>query len=185
MDYTELFEQLKDASLFDLYRLSLAINQSLDDPKAIQAIKKQLSVGRRVNYFCPQKNGQIAAIITKCSAKRVHIREVESGKPYTLPYYMLNLAEVDTAIQSLSGQLTAQTLQVGDLVGFKNREGKDLIGKIVRLNSKTVTMFIASTQERWRVHYSNLYRVYEGGRADMQSSENMMIGHVVDKSTSD
>ncbi|MCP4475139.1 MAG: hypothetical protein GY821_11370 [Gammaproteobacteria bacterium] len=113
MDYTELFDQLKQASLFDLYRLSIAINQSLDDPKALRAIRQQLHVGMQVNYFCPQKNGQVAAVVTKCTAKRVHIREVESGKQYTLPYYMLNLAGVDTTIHRSSGKLTAQMLQIG------------------------------------------------------------------------
>ena len=113
-----------------------------------------------------------------------HFDEVADAlKCYTLPYYMLNLAGVDTTIHRSSGQLTAQMLQIGELVGFKNREGRDLIGKIERLNNKTVSMFVPSTQERWRVHYGNLYRVYEGEQ--VQSSGDVIVGQLVDQSDTD
>jgi hypothetical protein len=161
MNYTDYFNQLKQATLFDLYRLSKAIEQAMQDPKRLSALRQQLHIGMRAAYFCSQKNGDVEAIITSLGPKRVHVREILSGEIFTMPYYMLNVSGVDTMIHESSEKLTAQSLQVGERVGFRNRQGKDLVGKIERLNSKTVTLYVPSTNGRWRVSYQNLYRVYD------------------------
>jgi hypothetical protein len=42
MDYSIIIGELKQASLFDLYRLSVAINQQLENPRRLSEIKESL-----------------------------------------------------------------------------------------------------------------------------------------------
>ena len=50
IDYANIIEELKDASLFDLYRLKSAINQQLENPQRLAEIKKRLRPGQKVTW---------------------------------------------------------------------------------------------------------------------------------------
>ena len=39
MDYSKIIEELKKASLFDLYRLRVALNHQLETPRRVEEIK--------------------------------------------------------------------------------------------------------------------------------------------------
>ena len=78
-----------------------------------------------------------------------------------MPYYMLNLDNIDTSIYEKTDKLTANNLSVGDCVGFRSsRDGKDIAGVIKRLNTKTVSL-ITSSGCKWRVSYAYLHRIHD------------------------
>lgn len=56
MNFTEVFEALKRATGFELYRLRAAIDRMLSDPKWIIAIRRGLHVGQQVEYFDEKNN---------------------------------------------------------------------------------------------------------------------------------
>jgi hypothetical protein len=56
MDYSKTLEELKHASLFDLYRLSVAINQLLEGPRRLFEIKACLRSGQNISYFDDTEN---------------------------------------------------------------------------------------------------------------------------------
>lgn len=47
MNFSAVLEALNSASAFELYRLRVAINRKLDDPKWIEAIRWRLRVGHQ------------------------------------------------------------------------------------------------------------------------------------------
>ena len=53
INYSEIMYTLEKASLFDIYRLSLAMQVMLEHPEKLEAIKKQLRVGMLISYFRP------------------------------------------------------------------------------------------------------------------------------------
>tara|TARA_B100000989_G_scaffold9439_1_gene6399 strand:- start:2267 stop:2539 length:273 start_codon:yes stop_codon:yes gene_type:complete len=68
---------------------------------------------------------------------------------------------IDTDIHPANNRdkLTANTLKVGDTVGF-NHDGRSISGTIIRLNQKTATL-VTSCNHQWRVGYGHLYLIYE------------------------
>lgn len=160
MNYANLLSELNQASLFDLYRLRVAIGNELTNPTRLQAIKQKLSIGMALSYFDAAENRLIKAKLLELRQKNVVILDVEQQKRFVMPYYMLNIAGTETSIQASSDVLTINTLKVGDCVGF-SKDGKDIVGIIKRLNHKTVTLATHSGTQ-WRVAYSYLYRIHDG-----------------------
>ncbi len=159
MNYTELVNELRQASLFDLYRVCVVIDCELQNPQRIIAMKQKLRLGMELEYFDRTQNRSIKAQLVALKQKSVEIFDLEQKKNFLLPYYMLNVDGIETAIHEKTNTLTAHNLKVSDCVGF-NSDGRDIMGIVERLNHKTATIH-TTTGQKWRVAYSYLYRVHD------------------------
>lgn len=56
MNYSEIMNQLKTASLFDLFRLTNAISNELENPERIKAVKQSFKIGDTVSFFDQKTN---------------------------------------------------------------------------------------------------------------------------------
>ncbi len=178
MDYNQLFQELQQASLFDLYRLKTAIDKMLDQPDKIAVIKRALRPGQEVTYFDYAENRLIAATVKELKRTRVLVRNRDDGKLWNIPYYMVNIDRVDTDIHAHRGRLTKAQLKIGDTVGYRDRLNRDQFGKIIRLNQKTVTLDLPSG-DQWRIPYGLLFPVMDGESA--RSTEPGLIeGEIVE-----
>ena len=159
MDYSKIIEELEQASLFDLYRLSVAINQLLEDPRRLSEIKKCLRSGKNINYFDDTENRLIEAKVIKLMRTRLLVENIDDLQRWEIPLYYVNLDEVNTDIIGSSKiGLDKNQLKVGDMVGFQDKQNNDVHGKIIRLNQKTATIK-TNTNTEWRVGYEWLYVV--------------------------
>ena len=162
VNYSEVVKMLDTASTFDLYRLNVAIQRMLDDPKRILGIKRALRVGQEVEYFDTVHNAPIKALLLECNQTKVLVQNLNDGKRWKLPYYWLNIEQVDTAINNSKGTgLQRHEVGIGEILGFMNtRENLEMYGKLIRLNPKTVTLQCKTG--RWKVSYSLLFKVISG-----------------------
>jgi len=169
MDYTTILQELNKASLFDLHRLQSAIYQELLNPKRIEQIKAQLKIGQSISYFDPKSNDLIDAVILKIQITRCLVRNIKDQKSWNLPFYYLNLENVDTDIQPAKNTagIPKNTLKIGTKVGFKDKYNNELFGEVIRLNPKTATIKINEHNE-WLVPYRGLFQVIEGEIGDLQ-----------------
>lgn len=167
MNFGEVVEALGKASLFDLYRLSVAINQQLDDPKRGRAVRLALRVGQEVEYFDHSKNRLVAARVIELFRTRVLVRNHDDGEQWRISLYMINLQGVDTQLpdRAIQPGLDRQALSVGDWVGFVDKHGIEHAGKVIKLNPKTAV--VRCREVRWRVTYSLLFRVLDPGAPDV------------------
>lgn len=161
MDYTHLLNELNKANAFDLYRLYVAIGNELDNPKRISSIKQKLHIGMELEYFYYVDNRLIRAQLLELRQKNVVLLDHEKNKRFVIPYYMLNVDGIDIQIYGFKSteSLTANTLKVGDCVGF-NKDGDSIIGTVKRMNHKTVTLE-TKLGCQWRVSYHFLYRIHD------------------------
>ena len=161
MNYTNLLNELEHASLFDLYRLRVAISKELDNPDKIRDLKRMLRIDMELSYFDYVKNKLVKTRVLELGRKRVLVLDLEQQKKFFMPYYMLNVDNIDTSIYEKTDNLTANNLSVGDCVGFRSsRDGRDIAGVIERLNRKTVSL-ITSSGSKWLVDYSYLHRIHD------------------------
>jgi hypothetical protein len=85
-----------------------------------------------------------------------------------ISYAAINVDGVDVQIRENKAQgLGRNEVAIGDTVGFVDREKNQHIGKIIRLNDKTVSLQCAGTQ--WRVAYAYLHRVVDADSRDQST----------------
>jgi len=87
MNYSEILEELNNASLFELYRLEQAIRRSLDDPVRIRKIKDSLEVGQDIEYFEADENRLIEARIVELKRTRALVKNRHDGKLWNIPFF--------------------------------------------------------------------------------------------------
>ena len=162
-DFNSILQQIESWSLFELNRLCAAVSIALNDPDRNEAIKRQLKTGMQVSYFCSDRNRLIEATIIDIRKTRVTVRDMDDGKRWDIPLYMLNLEGIDTSIRPVKrkGGLDRNSLKIGDLVGWNSKLGHHLYGVIEKLNPKMALVRLG-TGESWRVAYSLLFTVMDG-----------------------
>ena len=166
INYNLILSELQKASTFDLYRLQAAIDKLLDDPNRLSTIKRQLRPGMEITYFNEQENRLIRARLLETRKTRASVQDLESGKRWTIPLYMINLQEADIHIAPQRGNVDRLSLRIGDTVGFEGRDSQELFGKVIKLNPKRAK--IKTTNEIWNVPYSMLFAVIEGKQSHEQ-----------------
>lgn len=172
MNFTETINLLKKATLYDLYRLQVAIQNEMENPARINALRQCFAVGDHISYFNGKTNSLSQAIVQQKKLKYVVVRDLNDNKIWNIPYFMLNLDQKESDIQPRAREkLSKNHLKVGDFVGF-DHDGKQYIGVIGKLNYKTATL---TTQDRkqYRVSYGMLFKVIEGDIS--KSEENVFI----------
>jgi hypothetical protein len=169
MDYSKVMSELDDASLFDLYRLNVAIRKELDDPRRIEEVKRMIKEGNIISYFEDSENRLIQAEVIELKRTRVLVRNKHDMKRWTIPFYMVNVEDVATDITHpiTTKGMNRNEIRIGDLVGFRSKSNKNVRGKVMRINPKTVTLFVEPNQ-KWRVSYSMLYSIIDGEKAHEQ-----------------
>lgn len=170
MDYSTILQELNKASLFDLFRLKSAIDQELINPYRNEQIKAKLKIGELISYFDPQSNALIEATILKVQKTRCLVRNIKDQKNWNIPFYFINLEDVETDIQPPKGAMgiPKNCLKVGAKVGFKGKDNNDLFGVVVRLNQKRATIKTNQNGE-WLVPYGRLFSVIDSETADAKA----------------
>jgi len=165
LDYDLLLNELRQASLFDLFRLQEAIGGLLDDPLRQELAKRQLRAGMETSFFDARDNRLVPVRVLQVRKTRVLVEELETGKPWTIPVYMFNLqGEVPDITPRQHSAVDRLSLRVGDRVGFRGRNGREMMGKVIKLNPKRAK--IATGDAVWNVPYEMLFPVIEGDRGE-------------------
>jgi len=161
MSYSQFIEAIRHASAFDLFRLRAAIDIEIESPQKIAAIKSQLKVGQETTYFDTIKNRCVPCTVIALNVKRVAVVDHEVKRNWSLPYYMVNVASDDASIVfSQSKKLTRNQVSIGDIIGFKNKDGHECYGRIIRINTKTASV-VTTNDQKWRVGYGALFKVVD------------------------
>ncbi len=163
MEFGDLLRDLEKASAFELFRLNVAIDRALEDPQRLLAVKTALHLGMETTYFDTPAWREFPCRIEQIKRTSVVVLDLERDKRFKLPYYMLNLNQVDTVIRENQHRkgMSRQELGVGDQVGFvHSNTGEQITGTVLRLNPKTVS--IKTAEGRWRVGYGVLFPLIDG-----------------------
>ncbi|MCF7985158.1 MAG: hypothetical protein K9L70_12205, partial [Thiohalocapsa sp.] len=164
MNYGQILEALDQASLFQLYRLHAAIGNQLDDPARIDAVKRALRAGQEIRYFVAEENRLASGRLLELRRTRAVIENLDDGKRWAIPFYLINLDghEADIAPRP-SRPLDRNRVKVGEIVSFRDRQGQEHFGEVVKLNQKTASVMVDLT--RWRVAFGLLSPVIDGDAA--------------------
>jgi hypothetical protein len=172
VEYDQLVAFLKQASVFEIYRLSAAIQNELEDPKRLAKVNHKIREGELVEYYDSKTNTFIKAIVTQKGLKNVIVQNVDDGNRWQIPLYWLKIDSREFVFERASRGLNKNAVKVGDFVGFYHEKYmEDITGSVERLNPKTVSL-VTPAAKRWRVPYQLLYPVIDGEQIEaMQKIE--------------
>jgi len=160
MNFSEVLKALNAASVFELYRMRVAIDRVLDEPRWVPAVQSRLQVGQAIEYFDARTNKLRRGQVLELRRKHALILDQDDGRPWLIEHASINLDGTDVQIRDQPKKgLGRNELAVGEVVGFLDRNQQQRSGRINRLNDKTVSLLCDKRQ--WRVAYSLLHRVVE------------------------
>jgi hypothetical protein len=178
VDFTEIMQLLKNASPYDLYRIKVAIQNEIEKPEHIRAMRECFAIGDKVSYFDSDKNALIDAIVLEKNPKNVVLKNLCDQQRWNTPYYMINLTGKKSDIHAHHKERpTKNNFKVGDCVGFNN-DGQQCNGTIIKLNHKTASM-ITRDGKRWRVGYGLLFKILDGEKGDVAAGSLSYTGNVI------
>lgn len=155
MNYSNIIQELEEASLFDLYRLSSAIQEEMQNTTKIKEIKNSLRVGQIITWFDTQTHNLVKAEILKFNKNRCVVKNIVDEKVWDLIYPSINTHNVEVDIHSNQEfGLKKSELKVGDIVSFLDNKNELIYGKVIKLNPKTAGINIDG--QNWRVSYNLL-----------------------------
>lgn len=173
MNYSEVMSTLNTATLFDLFRISIAISNELQNPNRIKAVRQAFKTGDKLTYFDEHTNGLRSGIVLEKHIKYVSLLDEKEQRIWKIPYCLLNLGNINTDIHSnRHDKLSKNNLKNGDCVGF-NKDGMQISGIVTRLNDKTASI-ITADHKRWRASYSCLYKIIDADLAKQFESLNII-----------
>ena len=151
-------------SSYQLVRLESKITSMLADSDRIDRIKSQFSPGDELEYFSPEENRDVKAVLLKHNRTLALVCRADDGMRWKIPYTWIKADETEFQSGSFGAVLTRDDISVDMLVGFKDRQNQDRFGQVVRLNQKTVSIN-CDDGSNWRVAYCFLFRIIEGGKS--------------------
>ena len=155
-----LIAALDTASDFDLFRVHTAIDRLLYDPRRIVALRQRLHLGQPVAFFDFHDDVIRQGRIVAFKPDQVWVDEEDQRRRWKLPYAGIDPDSLPTPSRGVSPETQPrQHLGVGDSVGFYDRDGRQRVGSIQRINTKTATLLCDG--QRWRVSHALLHRIVD------------------------
>ena len=159
MGCSEILRSLENASLFDIYRLRAALDVCFEQPDKVLSVKRQLRAGMEISYFSGRYNKMTDAVIAEVQRNCVYAIDKGTEKKWSVPFYAINLAHVNTNIHFSTNKtaLDRNQLHVGENIGFIGKNDQEMYGIITQLNPKTASI-TARDGSRWRVDIVTFFK---------------------------
>ncbi len=157
-----LLDSLAHASSADLYQLMWVIQHLLESPARTGEIQQRLHVGMQVRYFA---NRKIALCrVTELRPNKVAVQDLQTNRYWVLPYAAIVLDEDEPGAPPVAKPIAALQVernhfQVGDTVSFTDKHQNQRVGKVMRRNEKTVTIYCNG--DSWRVPWQMLTKIVD------------------------
>jgi len=161
MDYSQILKDLDDATSFDLYRLTSALQDEMESVERIKKVRSGLRIGQDITWFDNNTHQLVEAKILKFNKTRCLVRNVIDGLKWNITYAYINTE--DKAVEINMNQkygVKKSELRVGDTISYVSRDNLQIFGTVVKLNPKTAGVK-TMTGESWRVSYGLIKKVVD------------------------
>ncbi|MEJ7806798.1 MAG: hypothetical protein WKG03_12875 [Telluria sp.] len=159
---TRLLDALRIAPSIDLYELSIAITQMLNDPRRILEVRRHLHLGAPVMYFDHRRGTLAPGRVVKLQPTNATVQDDLTRTHWQLPYAAIVADPAQRAEQAAPAtprrpDITA--FKLGDTVSFTDKYLRERVGTITRMNTKTYSLLCDG--EQWRVSPALLRKIID------------------------
>jgi hypothetical protein len=157
-----ILDALRNAPSLDLYELSLAINQMLNDPRRILDVRRHLHLGAQVMYFDHRRGTLAPGRVLQLQPTNATVQDDITRAQWKLPYAAIvadPAQRAEQAAQAPPRPADVAEFKLGDTVGFTDKHLRERIGTITRMNTKTYSLICDG--EQWRVSPALLRKIID------------------------
>lgn len=159
MDLHELMSTLQQATNIDLLRLRTAIDQLLQRPGRILAVRQRLNLGQDVDFWNLRENRLRHGRIIQFKPDQLLVQTESPAQYWWISYPAIQFDASQAPPPEPPRHLDRSDFTVGDTVSFEGRDLIQHLGTVARLNQKTATVSCDGLQ--WRVPFALLRRVVD------------------------
>ncbi|MEA3228426.1 MAG: hypothetical protein U9P38_05055 [Campylobacterota bacterium] len=167
MNDLNILQELENASLFDLYRVSAIVDNELENKHRLHRVRDSLSSGQTISWFDKSTHNILKAEVIKCHKDYCSVQNIEDKAVWDIEYSAINTNDLvmskkqDKEIRDRKGKL-----EIGHLIMFIDRFNNSKYGVITKLNPKTVSVYV--DDEDWQVSYEaiTLHKDIDGNVID-------------------
>jgi hypothetical protein len=170
-EFSKLVVNLPQAETLDLYRLEYIIRALYCEPKRVMAARARINLGMTIEYFDSRDAGFHRGRISRTQDTGVTIDDMDrkfrlTGVPYAAlnlsgaPFYAGSDAPIEQPCTPSPPEKRAM-FKIGDRVSFMDRDFRLLVGTVVRVNSKSISVGADNVLGHWRVSPSLLTHIIE------------------------
>lgn len=159
MDWTNLVAALDQLSLFDLGCFERAIQSLSQDPARIARARSYLRPGIEVEYWCEKDHTFIKAVVVELHRSTALLEHVGDCQRWKVYYSQIVPPDASPLLPPASS-LPKSEWRAGDLVSFKDKQNREHLGTIEKINPRRAHVRLKSGQI-WRVDYALLARIHE------------------------
>ena len=149
---TRLLDALRIAPSIDLYELSIAITQMLNDPRRILEVRRHLHLGAPVMYFDHRRGTLAPGRVIQLQPTNATVQDDTTRTHWKLPYAAIvadPAQRTEQAAPAAPRRPDITTFKLGDTVSFSDKYLRERVGTITRMNTKTYSLLCDG--EQWRV----------------------------------
>ena len=159
MDYSQILKDLNDATSFDLYRLTSALQDEMESIERIKKVRSGLRIGQDITWFDNSTHQLVEAKILKFNKTRCLVKNIIDGLRWNITYASINTEDevVEINMNQKYGVKKSE-LRVGDTISYVSRDNLQVFGTVVKLNPKTAGVK-TMIGESWRVSYGLIKKV--------------------------
>lgn len=159
---TRLLDALRIAPSIELYRLSLAVGQMLNDPRRIIEVRRHLHLGAHVMYFNQRRGTLSPGRVIQLRPTGATVQDDVTQTQWNLPYAAIvadPALQAEEAAQAPVHRPAPTSFKLGDTVAFTDKHLRERVGTITRMNPKTCSLICDG--EQWRVSPGLLRKIID------------------------
>lgn len=163
----KLLDALSRASSLELFQLQAIIERMLADPKRIIAVRTNMHLGQTVRFLDPRDGQMRDGKVVGMRDMQVVLHEASTRREWKLPYTAIEPPPAGAApTQPVAAKPEAAPLprrddfRCGDKVAFEDKYLNTVVGTIVRINRRTVSID-PGDGTTWRVGFALLRHVVD------------------------
>ena len=160
-----LLEVLQHASNLQLFQLNAVIERMLADPKRIVLVRKDLHMGQTVRFMDWRDGRMRVGKIIAMKDTQLTVHEHGTRSSWTVPYTAVeppvpSAARPAAAPEPPPPRAARNDFRCGEKVAFEDKHLNTVVGTIVRINQRTVTIDTGDGTT-WRVGFALLRHVVD------------------------
>ncbi len=90
MDYSQILKDLEDATSFDLYRLTSALQDEMEYIERIKKVRSGLRIGQSITWFDSNTHQLVESKILKFNKTRCLVKNFIDGLKWNISYASIN-----------------------------------------------------------------------------------------------
>ncbi len=159
MNWDILQRELASATAFQLRQIDSLLTRLCEDPARLARIRDRLRPGQIVRYWDVSRFAETECEILELRRTIAVVKHTGDGQIWRIDMSYINVESEAPLQQPSPSETSPHAWTVGDAVCFRDRDNRQIVGQIVKLNPKRAK--VRTDTATWTVSYGLLTQIVD------------------------